>query len=64
MEENVIALMVVMVETISAWITAAGLRRRIRRVLQRDVTELELTSLTTWMKVDEEEEKSRGGKIS
>jgi len=60
MEEHAISLMVVMVETISAWITAAGVRRRIRRVLRRDVTELELTSLNMWMKVDEEEKKSGG----
>lgn len=51
------------VTTISDWITAARLRRRVRQVLRRDVPELELTSLTMWMKVDEEEEKSRGGRM-
>jgi len=64
MDTDVITLVAMLVETISSWITAARLRRRIRWVLRRDVTELELTSLNMWMKVDEEEERSRGGKTS
>lgn len=55
---------VLIVTTVSAWITAIRMRRRIRRSLGKDVTEAELTSLTTWMNVQEAEERNRGGKIT
>ena len=41
--------------TIAAWIVAFRTRRRIGRALGRKLKEAELTSLTTWMTVDEEE---------
>ena len=56
--ELAIYVAVIVVTSISDWITATRLRQRIRRALQGDVTELELTSLNMWMKVDEEEERS------
>lgn len=61
--EGITLIATMIVTTISDWITAARLRRRIRQVFVRDVTELELTSLNLWMKVDEEEEKNRRGKM-
>lgn len=61
--EGITLIATMIVTTISDWITAARLRRRIRQVFLRDVTELELTSLNLWMKVDEEEEKRRRGKM-
>jgi hypothetical protein len=64
MSSRVIVLAVfLVVTTVSAWITAIRMRRRIRRALGKDVTEAELTSLSTWMNVDEAEERNRGGKI-
>lgn len=43
------------VTTVSAWITAYRMRRRIRRALGREVTGGELTSLNTWIQVEEAE---------
>jgi len=54
---------IVIVTTISAWVTAARMRRRIRRSLEKDVSEAELTSLSTWIKVEDEEERRRGAKL-
>ncbi len=48
-------LIVIIVTTLSAWITAVRMRRRMRRALGRNVTGAELTSLNTWMAVDEAE---------
>ncbi|MCU1298640.1 MAG: hypothetical protein JWO91_2918 [Acidobacteriaceae bacterium] len=40
------------------------MRRRIKRVLGVDVqSESELTSINTWMKVEDAEERSKGGKL-
>jgi hypothetical protein len=40
------------------------MRRRARRTLGKKVeNEVELTSLNTWMKVEDEEELRRGGKL-
>jgi hypothetical protein len=40
------------------------MRRRTRRTLGKKVeNEVELTSLNTWMKVEDEEELRRGGKL-
>lgn len=54
----------IIVSTVAAWITAARMRRRIRRAIQKEVMDVELTSLNTWMKVQEAEEKSLGGRLS
>ena len=62
--EGITWIAAMVVTTISDWIAAARLRRRVRPVFGRDVTELELTSFTMWMKVEEEEEKSWGGKMA
>ena len=51
------------VTTISAWITAFRMRRRMKRALGREVSDQQLTSIATWMKVDEAEEQRRGGKL-
>ena len=45
-------LVMVVVTTASAWITGVRMRRRIRRSLGTKVTDVELTSLATWMKVE------------
>jgi len=49
---------------ISAWILGVRMRYRIRRALGTSVqNEVELTSLNTWMKVEDTEERQRGGKL-
>jgi hypothetical protein len=55
---------VILVTTISGWITAVRLRRRARRAIGRDLMDTELTSLKTWMNVEEAEERRRGGRLS
>ena len=50
---------IMIVTTVSAWITAFRMRRRIKKALGSNATETELTSLATWMRVDEEEQRRR-----
>jgi hypothetical protein len=50
---------IMIVTTVSAWITAFRMRRRIKKALGSNATETELTSLATWMRVDEEEQLRR-----
>ncbi len=57
-------LSIIIVSSILAWITAVRMRRRIKRALGKKVSDMELTSLNTWMEVDEAEEGKRGGKLS
>ncbi|PYV35645.1 MAG: hypothetical protein DMG22_01765 [Acidobacteria bacterium] len=42
--------------TISAWIVTRRMRRRFKKALRRNASDAELTSIKTWMKVEEEEE--------
>lgn len=58
----IVGLVVIPFMVISAWVLGMRMRRRIRRVLGIDVeSESELTSLNTWMKVEDAEERSKGG---
>jgi hypothetical protein len=41
--------------TISAWIAAYKMKRKIRKTLGRSASDTELTSLNTWMQVEEKE---------
>ena len=59
-----LALTVILVTGLWAWILGIRMRRRIRRALGKNVeNEAELTSLNTWMKVEDEEERGRAGKL-
>jgi len=49
---------------ISAWIVGVKMRRRMKRSLGRDVSDGELTSISSWMRVEDEEERNRGGRLS
>ena len=63
--KGLIGLTIILVTAISTWILGVRMRRRIRKALGRSVNnEMELTSLNTWMKVEDEEERNRGGKLS
>jgi len=48
---------IVVVSTISAWVTAYRMRRRARKALGRDIRDSELTSLNTWMEIEEAEKR-------
>jgi hypothetical protein len=51
------------VTAVAAWITAIKMRRRIKRALGSEASKGQLTSIATWMKVDEAEERKLGGKL-
>jgi hypothetical protein len=48
-----IAVLVIFATTVSAWIAGIQMRRKIKRDLGRKTTDADLTSIDTWMKVDE-----------
>ena len=57
----VVALVIVAVTVITSWILGVRMRSRIKRAIGTEVdNETELTSLNTWMKVEEIEEKKDG----
>jgi hypothetical protein len=43
--------------TISGWIITLRARRRMKKSLGRNATDLELASLNTWMRVEEDEQR-------
>jgi hypothetical protein len=43
--------------TLSGWIVSLRARRRMKKSLGRNATDLELASLNTWMRVEEEEQR-------
>jgi hypothetical protein len=43
--------------TLSGWIVTLRARRRMKKSLGRKATDLELASLNTWMRVEEEEQR-------
>jgi hypothetical protein len=45
--------------TVSDWIVSLRARRRMKKSLGRKATDLELASLTTWMKVEETEQREQ-----
>jgi hypothetical protein len=56
-----IAVLIIFAIAVSAWITGIQMRRKIRRDLGRKATDADLTSIDTWMKVDEVEH--RNGRV-
>ena len=44
-----------LVSTISAWITVHRMKRKIRETLGRPANDADLTSLNTWIQVEEKE---------
>jgi hypothetical protein len=49
----------IIISVVSAWITGVRMRRKIRKDLGRKATNLDLTSIDTWMKVDEVEQRKK-----
>ena len=54
---RLISILIVIVTAVSSWLLAVRMRRRIRRALSKEVSELELTSMNTWMDVSDAEER-------
>ena len=57
-----IALIIAGVMAISTWIVGVQMKRKIRKDLGRKATDADLSSIETWMKVDEVEEKKESTK--
>ena len=59
---TLLTLLTMLLMAISTWIVGLRMHRRIKRALGKDVKdEVELTSLNTWMDVEDTEERNRGG---
>ena len=62
--KGLIALITIVVTAITSWIMGVRMRRRIKKSLGVNVkNEMELTSLKTWMDVENIEERNRGGRL-
>ena len=55
---------IVTVTTITGWIAGMRMRRRVRRVLRKEVADAEFASINLWMEVEDAEERKGGGKLS
>ncbi len=63
--QTIALIVTILVGTITVWVLGVRMRHRIKRALGINVhNEEELTSLNTWMKVEDVEEKKKGGKLS
>jgi hypothetical protein len=50
-----VAVVVIVFTTVSSWVLGVRMRRRARRALGRKISERELTSIQTWMAVEDAE---------
>jgi hypothetical protein len=57
--DALIAFAAVIAVTVSGWIVTKQVRRRMKKSLGRDASDLELASLKTWMKVEEREQQEK-----
>lgn len=57
-----LAALLIIYSSVSAWIIGVRMRRKIKRDLGREATDADLTSINTWMKVEEAEERNRKNK--
>jgi hypothetical protein len=53
-----VAALTIIATTVLAWIIGIQMRRKIRKDLGRKATDADLTSIDTWMKVDEIEQRN------
>ena len=61
---TLIALIAILVSAVTSWVLGVRMRRRIKQTLGVDVkSDVELTSLNTWMRVENIEERNRGGNL-
>jgi hypothetical protein len=54
-----VGLISIIVETVWAWIVGIRMRLKIKKDLGRKATDADLTSIDTWIKVDEAEQQNR-----
>lgn len=54
-----IFLLILVVTSVSAWILNIRMRRRVKKALGGNASKANLTSLNTWMEVDEAEQQSK-----
>ena len=55
MSRLIMVITILLVSTVSGWFTALQMRRRAKKALGRKIKDAELTSISTWMKVEEAE---------
>jgi len=58
--EKLFLIALIVVTSVAAWVTALRMRRRIKRALGSKATQVELSSIATWMKVEQAEERDNG----
>jgi len=54
--------LLILYASVSAWIIGIRMRRKIKRDLGREATDADLTSIDTWIKVEEVEERNQKNK--
>jgi hypothetical protein len=54
------AIICIIVTTITGWIATVRTKRKMGKALGRKVNDLELTSLSTWIDVENQEDKRQG----
>ena len=57
--DTLVELAAVIALTVSGWIVTTRVRRRMKKSLGRNATDLELASLKTWMRVKEAEQQEK-----
>ena len=57
--DTLYVLAAVIAATVSGWIVTLQVRRRMKKSLGRNATDLELASHKTWMKVEEAEQREK-----
>ena len=54
-----LAATIIIYTSVSSWIIGVRMRRKIKRDLGREATDADLTSINTWMKVEEVEQQNQ-----
>jgi hypothetical protein len=49
----------IIITTIAAWVTAYRMRKKMKKALGRNLSEVELTSINAWMRVAESEKNAK-----
>jgi hypothetical protein len=57
-------IVIITVTTLTGWIARLRARRRVKKALDKPVSDVELTSLSLWMKVEDDDERNRESKTS
>lgn len=60
--KTIVTLVYLVILTVSGWVVTFQVRRRMKRAMGRKATDLELASISTWMKVQEVEQQREENK--